>query len=207
MLRSLYRSVLKRFRRAKESRSLRRAGVVVGSGAFLGEATTIGFGTKINGPCFLASKMDSPIIIGKYCAIAHNLRIRSRNHDIRFANIQNQFARDHGFSQSVDIRGSVEIGNSVWIGDNVMILSGVKVGDGAVIGAGSVVTRNISSYSVACGIPARELKQRFASEVVDLLMRASWWNWSEGKILRNKAFFEADLSNLKANQIEKILVD
>lgn len=207
MIKSFYRKFIYRRRKAKAYKDLRKAGVVITSDSFLGEDTTIGFGTKINGTCFLGSNVGSPIRIGKYCAIAHNLRIRSRNHNIKSVNMQNQFARAHGFKQNIDIRGSVEIGSGVWIGDNVLILSGVKIGDGAVIGAGSVVTRNISPYGVACGVPAREYKKRFAPEVVKLLINTCWWNWSEEKIRRNKTFFEADLTKLNVDQIVDIMID
>ena len=53
----------------------------------------------------------------------------------------------------------VKIGHDVWIGGNVVILPGVTIGDGSVIGAGSVVTRDIPSYSVAVGTPAKVVKQ------------------------------------------------
>jgi len=39
-----------------------------------------------------------------------------------------------------------------------MILSGVKIGNGAVVGAGSVVTKDIPSYAIAAGNPAKITK-------------------------------------------------
>lgn len=56
-------------------------------------------------------------------------------------------------------KGSVVIGCDVWIGEGAKILSGVTIGDGAVIAAGSVVTRNVPSYCVVGGNPARIIKQ------------------------------------------------
>ncbi len=53
----------------------------------------------------------------------------------------------------------VTIGNGVWIGNNVVILPGVHIGDKAIIGAGSVVTKDIPSYTIAVGNPARIVKQ------------------------------------------------
>lgn len=55
-------------------------------------------------------------------------------------------------------KGPVIIGNNVWIGDKATILSGVTIGDGAVIAANSVVTKDIPSYSVAAGVPAKIIK-------------------------------------------------
>ena len=52
----------------------------------------------------------------------------------------------------------IKIGNRVWIGTRVIILSGVTIGDGAVIGA--VVTKNIPTYTVWGGVPAKYIKDR-----------------------------------------------
>lgn len=53
----------------------------------------------------------------------------------------------------------VVIGKKVWIGGNVTILCGVTIGDGVTVAAGSVVTKDIESYSVAAGVPARVIKK------------------------------------------------
>ena len=53
----------------------------------------------------------------------------------------------------------VRIGDGAWIGMHSIILKGVTIGDGAIIGAGSVVTRDIPGNAVACGSPARVVRQ------------------------------------------------
>lgn len=55
-------------------------------------------------------------------------------------------------------KGPVVIGNNVWIGDKVTILPGVTIGDGSVIAANSVVTKDIPSFSIAAGNPAKIIK-------------------------------------------------
>ena len=57
-----------------------------------------------------------------------------------------------------------KIGNDVWIGANVTVLKGVKIGNGAIIGAGSVVTKDILSYAIAVGVPAKVVKYRYSKE-------------------------------------------
>lgn len=54
-------------------------------------------------------------------------------------------------------KGSVVIGNNVWIGDKATILPGVIIGDNSVVAANAVVTKNVPSYSVVGGNPARIL--------------------------------------------------
>lgn len=46
-----------------------------------------------------------------------------------------------------------------WIGAGVIILGGVEIGENAVIAAGSVVTKNVESFSVYAGAPARFIKK------------------------------------------------
>jgi len=58
-----------------------------------------------------------------------------------------------------DYSKGVTIGNDCWIGGNTVILPGVTVGDGVTIGASSVVTKDIPSFSIAVGSPARVIKK------------------------------------------------
>jgi len=51
----------------------------------------------------------------------------------------------------------------VWVGTGCRILDGVKIGRGCVIGAGAVVTKNLPSYSIAVGVPARIVGTRKGS--------------------------------------------
>ena len=54
--------------------------------------------------------------------------------------------------------GEVEIGENSWIGENVCVI-GCKIGRNSIIGANSVVTKDIPSYCVAVGSPARIVKR------------------------------------------------
>ncbi len=72
--------------------------------------------------------------------------------------------------------GDVTIGHDVWIGHGVTIMSGVSIGSGAVIAANSNVVKDVMPYEVVGGNPARVIKSRFCSEIVDLLLALGWWN-------------------------------
>lgn len=56
--------------------------------------------------------------------------------------------------------GEVHIEDDVFIGVNVCICNSVRIGKGAIVGAGSVVTKDIPSYQVWAGNPARYIKDR-----------------------------------------------
>lgn len=60
-----------------------------------------------------------------------------------------------GLIDNADLFGRIKIGNNVFIGVNSVILPGTQIGDNVIVGAGSIVTKNISSNSVACGVPAK----------------------------------------------------
>jgi len=50
------------------------------------------------------------------------------------------------------------IGKNCFIGMNSIIMPGVKISDNVIIGAGSVVTKNVPSYVICAGNPARIIK-------------------------------------------------
>ena len=174
--------------------------------SYLGKNTSIGNGTNINGPSYIASGGDTPVKIGKYCAIAHGLRVRPVNHFTGCINLQAKFQNRYNFSHFSAKKGPVLIGNNVWIGDNVIILSGVTIGDGAVLGAGSIVTIDIPPYGIAVGNPARVVKKRFPDQVIEQLAMIHWWDWPEDKIKRNHRFFETDFSQDAPPRISDVVV-
>ena len=65
------------------------------------------------------------------------------------------------------VRKEVTIGRESHIGANSVVVAGVTIGERCQIGAGSVVTKDIPSYSVAVGNPARVIKRYDAA-------RAKW---------------------------------
>jgi len=58
------------------------------------------------------------------------------------------------------VQRPISIGEDVWIGTNAVILQGVTIGDHAVIAANATVTRDVPSWSVVGGTPARVLRDR-----------------------------------------------
>lgn len=69
------------------------------------------------------------------------------------------------------------IGNDVWIGHDAKIMPGVTIGDGAIVATGAVVTADVAPYAIVGGNPAREIRQRFAPEVIESLLALAWWDW------------------------------
>lgn len=157
---------------------------------------TIGKHCAVNGPStFLFSQVNS-IEIGSFCSIAHGVTIIEYDHIIdrpsTYFMSQNIF--NQGMENDIVSSGSIKIGHDVWIGANSVILSGVKIGDGAIIAAGSIVTKNVPSYAIVAGNPAKIIKYRFSQKIQDEINLCPWWEWGEEKIRSNSNYF---LSTLK----------
>lgn len=65
----------------------------------------------------------------------------------------------HPSKRETTSKGPVIIEDCVWLGDKVTVCPNVHIGKGAVVGANSVVTKDIPSYSIVAGVPAKILRQ------------------------------------------------
>ena len=138
--------------------------------------------------------------VGKFCAVAAMSRIGAPNHPYqrvtqhRFSYVPEYYwegqKRDAAFFAD---RGAdrCTVGNDVWIGHGATVLPGNAIGDGAVIAAGAVVTHDVDPYTIVGGIPARLIKRRFEQRVADRLSALAWWNWSDERIRKSVADFQA----------------
>jgi acetyltransferase-like isoleucine patch superfamily enzyme len=123
------------------------------------------------------------INIGKYCSIARNVVFDSGfNHNTNFVSTYPFNAMIGKGESNVVCKGDINIGHDVWICENVLIMSGVTIGNGAVIGANSIVTKDVMSYSVVAGSPAKFIKDRFTYSQITDLYRIKWWDWPKEKI-------------------------
>jgi phosphonate metabolism protein (transferase hexapeptide repeat family) len=138
--------------------------------------------------------------IGRFCAIAAQVRIGAPNHPIdrpslhRFTYCPEYYSdtaeRDHSFfaQRRAD---RVVIGHDVWIGHAVIVLPGIRVGNGAVLAAGAVVSRNVEPYTIVGGVPARPIKRRFSHGIAARLERIAWWDWPVATIFERLADFQS----------------
>lgn len=116
------------------------------SGCFVtGYGIQIGSNTVINRYCYLDGRV--PLKIGNNVNVSHYTLIQTLTHD----------AQNPDF---VCIEGPVVIGDHAWIGARAIIMPGVTIGEGAVVAAGAVVTRDVASYTIVGGNPARLIKER-----------------------------------------------
>ena len=112
--------------------------------ADFGKNITIGKNVFFNSGCRFQDQ--GGIVIGDGVLIGHNVVIATINHGLD----PKEERKNH--------YAPVAIGNHAWIGSNATILHGVTVGEWAVVAAGAVVTKDVDSYTVVGGVPARVIK-------------------------------------------------
>ena len=148
-----------------------------GKGRYLsfGHDLHVGRGTRLWAPKFL--RIGSGVYIGKqvhieanceigdYCLLANRVAIVGRHdHDFSAIGFPVRYSPCVGSrrfpSPYADEKAVIE--SDVWLGYGVIVLTGVTVGRGTVKAAGSVVTQDLAPYSIAAGVPARVVGQRFS---------------------------------------------
>ncbi len=145
--------------------------------------------------------------IGKFCSIACGVKFlfTSANHAMKslstypFPVFFEEWGLDaKNICDAWDNKGDIVIGNDVWIGYEAVILSGVTIGDGAIIGARAVVTKDVPSYTVVGGVPAKPIRKRFDEGTIQKLEEIRWWDWEEERIKKNiQAIQSGDISMLE----------
>lgn len=64
----------------------------------------------------------------------------------------------HDYVSGDGVRKDTFIGNNVFIGVNSIIIAGIRINDNVIIAAGSVVTKDVPSFCIAGGNPAKIIK-------------------------------------------------
>ncbi len=156
---------------------------------------------------YLYPFMQDRLIIGKFCAIAKDVKfiMNGANHKLcgistyPFSIFGSGWERITPTKEELPYRGDTVVGNDVWIGYDSLIMPGVKIGDGAVIAARSVVAADVAPYTIVGGNPAKLIRQRFPAETISKLLQIKWWDWDSEKITRNlEIIISADVSGLSA---------
>jgi virginiamycin A acetyltransferase len=168
---------------------------------------TIGRYSYINAKTTLNGRY--PIKIGAFCSISFNVYCWTyESHQTTYPTtfpLRVVLGMDVGYPDCIEKPEGVTIGNDVWIAEGVRIMPGVTIGDGCVIGSRAVVTKDCEPYGVYVGIPAKQVKKRFPTKMIEQLMQIQWWNWSIDKMQRNIEFFSIDLNNFEGDLNSKIV--
>ena len=113
-------------------------------------------GVKFDKPlsCFLGSNVyfddlhPELISVGSDTIITEGTRVLSHFLDVTYDDFDHQYC------------AKVSIGSKVFIGMNTVIIKPITIGNGAIIGANSVLNKNIPSYTIWGGNPAKQIMNR-----------------------------------------------
>lgn len=123
----------------KKSFPCRRVEVLLPMGLELEDGVAVGWFAELDA--------RGGIKIGHDTNVSSHVKLITGSHDID----DSKFTADFK---------PIIIGHHCWIGTGAIVLQGVTIGDGAVIAAGAVVTKDVPSYEVWGGVPAKFIRKR-----------------------------------------------
>lgn len=131
--------------------------------------------------CFDRDRFTPHMTIGRYCSFSRSCRRVNANHALGFLSLHPYFYNTKfGVVTKEQVeRSHCQIGDDVWVGHNAVILPTVtSIGRGAVIAAGAIVTKNVPSYSIVAGVPAKVISKRFNEVTIAKIEASRWWELS-----------------------------
>lgn len=143
--------------------------------------------------------------IGSFTSIASDCNVGGASHPMEWVSTSPVFQGQSSVLKQKfekfpysDTYKRTKIGNDVWIGNNVLIKSGVSIGDGAVIGMGSVVTKDVGSYEIWAGDPAKKIRNRLDETIANKLLEIKWWDMEDEEIKMYSEHFNDPKSFINA---------
>ena len=125
------------------------AGMVPGQECITNPVVTIGDRCLIGRGSGIVGHFS--ITIGNDVWTGHHVYITDQNHGYEDVT--------RPISEQSQPERAVSIGNGSWLGHGSIVLPGVTIGEHVVVGANSVVAKDIPSFCVAVGSPARVIRR------------------------------------------------
>lgn len=104
------------------------------------------------------------ITIGENVVFGGGVHVWTEQHDINSPT----------FQVTSRNRGPVVIDDRAWICSDTTILPNIHIGEGAVLASRACATKNLDSFSVYAGIPAKKISERNHDLVYELTGKAHW---------------------------------
>ncbi|WP_412462282.1 CatB-related O-acetyltransferase [Pseudomonas sp. SC11] len=157
-----------------------RACATIEEGVSLGHIRVESPAITIGAHSYIRSGTKLSVIseIGRFCSIGSECTLGQEKHTH-----PTDWVSTHPFQyETGDLSYSpnlswATVGHDVWIGHGATVLEGVEIGTGAIIATRAVVTKNVPPYAIVGGNPAKIIKYRHSSEVIERLLQSKWWNF------------------------------
>ena len=153
----------------------------------------------------IRSNTKNMLKIGNFCSVADKVTFMlGLDHP---TNLISTYPFKNYFFNGISAisKGDIVLDDDVWIGYNVTILSGVHIGQGAIVATGAVVTKDVPPYAIVGGVPAKVIKYRFSSEVVEQLMQLDYGKLTNELIHEHEKELYTPIDQKSPEEIEQLL--
>ncbi len=138
--------------------------VIIGKGTKIWHFSHVQSGAKIGEDCVMGQNVNisNNVTIGNRCKLQNNVSVYEgvTLEDDVFCGPSMVFTNDlrpRAFIKDVSKYGKTFLRKGCSIGANATIVCGHEIGSYAMVAAGAVVTKNVKSYALVAGVPAKQL--------------------------------------------------
>jgi len=150
---------------------------------------------------------NEKLVIGNYVSISDDVKfILGGNHKYTSISTYPFKVKFLGDKEEAYSNGPILIKDDVWIGMQCIIMSGTIIGKGAIIAAGSVVTKDVPEYAIVGGNPAKIIKYRFDTELINQVRNIDLIDIDEEVMKSNINILYKDLDENLLNDIKKLIL-
>lgn len=139
----IYKRLSYKFKFKKLGKQLKVHGTII---TYSPENIIVGAYVSLNEGVILNASR-SKIIIGDYCTISANSQLHTTGLTV-----------NKKYKERIHIAEPIILKEGVWLCAGVIVNPGVTIGKGSIIAPGSVVTKNIPSFELWGGVPAKKIK-------------------------------------------------
>jgi acetyltransferase-like isoleucine patch superfamily enzyme len=137
--------------------------IIIDDFAFIYAHAPTVIGSHVHIASFCSLLGGGELRIGDFCSLSSGVRVLTGTDDFLGGGLTNSTIPAEFRQVS---RSFVHIGRHSMVGTNTVVLPGISVGEGCAIGAGSLVNRDLESWGIYVGSPAKRIRERPSEQIL-----------------------------------------